>query len=171
MHASELFNEVKTWLEAEKIKFSIDEEDCEFITRMNIDNGLVGVRLTCEESPAILQAICAFPIKVPKDRVAAAGLFLHGLNARLRMGAFHFDAQERIVQFRVGMPIRINAELPAQFTEAFALALSTVDGAIPPLCLFLCSSKKAKKLVSELSPGKTAGDENLPSPKNRLELN
>ena len=171
MNRIELFEEVKSWLEDEKLMFAADEEDRDFCVRMHIENGLVMVRLVCEESPAMLQAVCTFPVKVPKDKAAAAGLFLHSLNSQLRMGAFHLDPKGRLVQFRLAMPIRQDPELHPQFAEAFGVALSTVDDAFHPLCLFLCASKKAQKTVAKHSPAKETVEEGPQLPKNRLEFN
>jgi len=171
MNRTELFEEVKCWLEGEKLMFAPDEEDRDFCVRMHIENGLVMVRLVCEESPAMLQAVCTFPVKVPKDKTAATGLFLHSLNSQLRMGAFHLDPKGRLVQFRLAMPIRQDSELNPQFAEAFGVALSTVDDAFHPLCLFLCASKKAQKTVAKHSPAKEAVEEEPQLPRNRLEFN
>ena len=128
MNRSELFAEVKSWLEAEKLSFVADEEDRDFCFRMQVENGLVSVHLACEETPSMLQTLCTIPVRVPKAKTNAAGLFLHSINAHLRIGAFHLDEKERLVQFRLAMPIRCESELQPQFAEAVGLALCTVAG-------------------------------------------
>ena len=46
---------------------------------MNLDLGLIPIRLLCEESPAMLQVVCSIPVKVPKEKITSTGLVLHRL--------------------------------------------------------------------------------------------
>ena len=85
MNRTELFNEVKSWLEAVEISFLADDEE-PFRFRVNADNGLFDVRLQCEEDPAMLQVSCPLPVRVPPEKVPAVALLLHKVNAiRLRI--------------------------------------------------------------------------------------
>src|SRR6266566_2567885 len=99
MNRSELFNETKAWLETEQLAFNANEDEACFQVRMNVDAGLVQMRLICEEAPAAMQVICGFPMKVPKEKLSEAALLLHNLNLRLRIGAFYLVAEERLITF------------------------------------------------------------------------
>jgi len=151
MNRSKLFEEVKSWLEAEQLVFIADVEESNFQVRMNLEPALVQVRLLCEESPATLQVMTALPVKVPKEKITAAGLLLHNLNQRLRIGAFQFLVEERLVTFRVAFPIRSECDLPKQFGEAFGTALSTMDDHLQPLALFCCSTDQAQAAIAKLT--------------------
>jgi hypothetical protein len=152
MHRQELFNEVKTWLKDEKLAFSADPDDATFDGQMNTESGLVEVRMVCEESPAILQVVCALPLRVPQAKTAEAALFLHNVNACLRIGSFHLIPDQRLIVFRLTMPVRPEADLPGQFREAFGTALGTWDDYLPPLALLLCSTGAAQKALAKLAP-------------------
>jgi hypothetical protein len=69
---------------------------------------------------------------VPICRRAATALFLHNLNACLRIGAFYLNPELRLIVYRLTMPVRPEAELGHQFGEAFATALGTWDDYLPP---------------------------------------
>ena len=116
MNRTELFNEVKSWLEAGKISFASDEEKT-FRFRINADNGLLEVHLLCEAEPAMLQACCPVPVRIPKEKVAETGLLLHKINTQLRIGAFEFYVADRVVNFHLSMPIHFNGELSEQFSQ------------------------------------------------------
>ena len=171
MNRTELFNEVKSWLEAEQLAFTANEDEANFSARMNIDSSLVQVRLLCEESPATLQVICAVPLKVPKDKIAAAGLLLHNLNLRLRIGAFQLISEERLITFRLTLPIRPETDLRKQFGEAFGTALCTMDDNLPPLALFVCSTEQAQSALAKLTPGQECLGAATRQPSGRLEFN
>ena len=119
---------------------------------MTTTNGLVQVTLHCEESPAILQVVCAVPLKVPKEKTAETALFLHNLNACLRIGTFYLNPEQRRIVYRLTMPIRPEAELGRQFGEAFGTSLSTWDDYLPALALQLCSTEAAQKLHAKFAP-------------------
>jgi hypothetical protein len=172
MERQELFNEVKSWLEAEKIEFSADPENATFEGWMTTANGVVQVRLHCEESPAIVQVVCALPLKVPMEKTAETALFLHNLNACLRIGSFCLAPEQRMIVFRLTMPVRSEAELGHQFGEAFGTALGTWDEHLPPLALLLCSTKAAQKALARFSPEVDAVATAPKLPKSRrMELN
>ena len=146
-------------------------EEANFQMRINIDNALVQVRLVCEESPAALQVICALPVKVPKDKTTSAALMLHNINQRLRIGAFQLLTEERIISFRLPVPIHPEADLSRQFGGAFGAALSTMDDYLPPLALHLCSTDQAQATVAKLLPDEPAASAEPRIPRSRLELN
>lgn len=171
MNRSKLFEEVKSWLEAEKLAFLADAEAANFQVRMNLENGLVQVRIVCEKSPATLQVITALPVKVPKDKMTAAGLLLHNLNLRLRIGAFQLLIEERLITFRLTFPIRSECDLPKQFGEAFGTALSTMDDHLQALALFCCFTDEAQGAVAKLTPVDSGLASNSRLPAGRLELN
>ena len=171
MNRIELFNEVQCWLETEELYFMVSEEGTDFQVRMNIDTGLVQVRLLCEESPAMLQVICTLPVKVPKERTAVVALMLHNLNLRLRIGAFHLVMEDRLVTFRLAIPIRHDLDLRKQFREAFSTTLGTMDEHLRPLSLSLCSTAEAQAMVAKLTPHDESGITHLRLAGGRLELN
>ena len=109
---------------------------------------------------------------VPICRRAATALFLHNLNACLRIGAFYLNPELRMIVFRLTMPVRPEADLCSQFGEAFATALGTWDDYLPPLALLLCSTEAAQKALAKFAP-ETDPDTTTPRlPKSRrLELN
>jgi hypothetical protein len=171
MNCSELFAAVRSWLEAGKLCFDADEAGFDFSVGMHLDNGMVYVRLLCEESPAMLQVTSTFPVRVPERKLNSTGLLLHNLNARLRMGAFRLNQDDRLLHFHLTMPIRPEADLAAQFNQAFFVSLSTMDDAFLPLALFCCSTAKSREAVAELSPRNEVPDSAVPLPMNRLEFN
>lgn len=171
MNCTELFNEVRSWLEAEKLGFQTNEERVSFQLRMNLDHGLIPVRLVCEESPTMLQVVCSLPVKVPEEKMPSTGLVLHQLNARLRMGAFHLDAEDGIVSFRLAQPIHPESDLGKQFCGAFGTALSTVDDNLQPLAYYFCSTPKARAAIAQLSPGKKSSGVKEGVSTARFELN
>ncbi len=171
MNRSTLFDEVKSWLEAEQLAFIANDEEADFEVRMNLETGLFQIRLLCEESPATLQVMCALPVKVPKEKIPAAGLLLHNLNLRLRMGAFHLVQDERVVTFRLAFPIRTDSDLRNQFSEAFGIALSTMEDKLQPLALFLCSTEEARSVVAKLASAEESLGETSRLPLGRLKFN
>ena len=172
MKRDELFNEVKSWLEAEKLGFNPNPDDATFEGGMATTNGLVHVRLCCEESPAILQVVCAFPLKVPAEKAHEAAVFLHNLNASLRIGCFYFDPKPRTIIFRLTMPVRPEVDLGRQFGEAFGTSLGTWDDYLPPLALLLSSTEAAMKAFSKFAPEDDAETATPRLPKSRrMELN
>ena len=84
MNGHKLFNEVRSWLDAEKFSFSANVENTSIQLRLDLNHGLVPVRLLCEESPVILQVVCLLPVKAPRDKIFGTSLALLRLNARLR---------------------------------------------------------------------------------------
>jgi hypothetical protein len=175
MNRIDLFNEVKGWLEAEKLRFTSDADDTDFELRMNLDNGLIQVRIVCEEDPASLQIICTVPVKVPAEKFAEAALFLHNLNAALRIGSFQFQTESRIIIFRLPLPVHPEADLGRQIGAAFGTALNTMDNHLLSLALLVCSTDKARDGVARFQPAarkksvpkKPSG----PGPGHRFELN
>ena len=100
----------------------------------------------------MLQVVCSIPVKVPKEKISSTGLVLHRLNARLRVGSFQLDPEDGIVMFRLAQPINPESELNQQFNCAFGTALNTVDDNLPPLCLHVTSTPKARELLDRLNP-------------------
>ncbi len=119
----------------------------------------------------MLQVICAAPAKVPAEKLSEAGLVLHSLNARLRMGCFQFHAEERVIAFRLAMPIRPEAELAAQFHQALGAALTTMDEHIRTLGLLACSTQEAQQALADLSPAPELLGASPRLPGGRLEMN
>ena len=105
MNSTERFNEVRGWPENEKLTFLADDENTCIQLRVNLDHGLIPVRLLSEESPAMLQAVCSIPVKVPKVKISSIGLVLYRLEARLRVGSFQPDAEDGLVMFRLAQSI------------------------------------------------------------------
>ena len=171
MKNTELFNEVRGWLENEKLTFLADDENTCIQLRMNLDHGLIPVRLLCEESPAMLQVVCSIPVKVPKEKITSTGLVLHRLNARLRVGSFQLDPEDGLVMFRLAQPIHPESELNQQFNRAFGTALNTVDDNLPPLCLHVASTPKARELLDRLNPPTKKTATKSVAHKARFELN
>src|SRR5437899_6959936 len=134
MNRTELFTEVKGWLESAKFAF-VSEDDSVFRFRINADNGLFDVRVLCEDRPPMLQVCCPVPVRIPKDKVAQTGLLLHNINARLRIGAFQFHVDERVVDFRMTLPIQPEGELAEQFALAVGTTISTMDDDVHTLGL------------------------------------
>ncbi len=152
MNRIDLFNEVKGWLEAEKLRFTPDTDDTDFELRMNLESGLVPVRIICEEDPASLQIICTVPVKVPAEKFAEAALYLHNLNAALRIGSFQFQTDSRMISFRLPLPIHPEADLGRQIGAGFGTALNTMDDHLPSLALVLCNTDKARDGVARFQP-------------------
>lgn len=171
MNCIELFNEVRSWLEAEKFSFLADDEHTCFQLRMNLDHGLVPVRLLCEELPTMLQVICTLPVKVPKGKISGTGLMLHQLNGRLRMGAFYLAAEDGIVSFRLAQPIHSDSDLQKQFCGALGTTINTMDDNLQPLAFYCCSTPNARAAIAQLSPGKKSSGAKLGAPNARFELN
>ncbi len=151
MKCEDLFNEVKNWLETERIDFSADSENATLEGWMTAANGMVQVSLRCEESPVILQVVCGFPLRVPKEKIADTALFLHNLNASLRIGSFCLNPELRMIVFRLTVSVRPEADLRHQFCETFATALGTCDDYLSPLALLLSSTTAAQKLVAKFA--------------------
>ena len=109
---------------------------------------------------------------MPKENTDEVALFLHNLNAYLRMGSFNLIPEQRLVVFRLTMPIRPEAELPRQFGDALGTALGTWDEHLPHLALLVCATDKAQKALAKFAP-ETDSDTTTPRlPKSRrLELN
>ena len=170
MNRQELFNEVKSWLEAEKLAFTADDE-ATFRLQINADNCLFQVRLQCEDEPPLLQVICTLPMKVPPEKVSEAGLVVHNINVGLRLGGFQFHVAERVVTFRMALPICTEADLVGQFAQSMGAALSTADAQVRTLGLLACSGEEAQQALAKLSPTPDAGEVNLRRAGGRLELN
>lgn len=170
MNRTELFSEVKSWLEAGKISF-VSHDETTFRFRINADNGLFDVRLFCEEAPAMLQVCCPVPVRVAKAQVAGASLLVHNLNTCLRIGAFQFLVEERVVEFRLTMPIRPGDQLAEQFCQAVGTTVTTMDEHVRTLGLLACTTPQAQKAVAKLSPKTEAGTANSAAKVGRFELN
>lgn len=151
MNRTELFNEVKGWLEAERLAHDANEDAARVQLCMSLETGLVEIHIICEESPSMLQVIGVLPVKVPKDKMTAAGLLLNHLNLRLRIGAFQFIQEERIIMFRLSFLIRSERILGKQFGEAIGTALGTVDEHHLTLALFCCSTDQAQTELGKLN--------------------
>ena len=173
MNRMDLFNEVKGWLEAGKLRFTAYLEDTDFELRMNLDNCLIQVRIICEEDPASLQIIGTLPVKVPAEKFAEAALFLHNLNATLRIGSFQLQTESRIIAFRLPLPVHPEADLAEQFGAAVSMTLNTMNDHLPSLALVLCSTAKAREGVARFQPAaKTKPARKMPAgPSPRFELN
>ena len=170
MNRSELFNEVKSWLESGKITFMADDEET-FRFRVNGDNGLYDIRILCEEAPALLQITCPVTVRIPAEKVSATGLALHNINTHLRIGAFHFHVEERVVDFRLTMPIRSESPLAEQFGQTVGTTVTTMDEHIRCLGLLACATAESEQAVARLTPHPDAAGENSRFPNRRLELN
>jgi hypothetical protein len=170
MNRSELVNEVKNWLESGEIAFTADDEAI-FRFRVNADNGLFDVRLLCEDEPTMLQVYCPVPVRIPTEKVSETGLLLHNINTRLRVGAFQLHVEERIVEFRLIMPIRPDGELAEQFGQTVGTTLTTMDEYVRTLGLLACATPESQREVAKLSPSAEAAGSNARLPSGRLELN
>ena len=153
MNGHKLFNEVRSWLAAEKFSFSANVENTSIQLRLDLNHGLVPVRLLCEESPVILQVVCSLPVKAPREKIFGTSLALLRLNARLRLGAFHLDTEDGLIMFRLSQPIQPDSDLRKQIREAFDTARNTMDANFLPLTLFCCSTTNARKGASKLNLG------------------
>jgi hypothetical protein len=151
MNRTELFTEVKSWLEAGKISFVSDDEST-FRFRISADNGLFDIRVLCEEEPAMLQMCCPVPVRIPKEKVCETALLLQNINTRLRMGAFQLHVEERVVEFRLTMPIRTDGELAEQFSQTVGTTVTTMDDHIRALGLLVCATPDTQKALASLSP-------------------
>lgn len=170
MNRSELFNEVKSWLESGEITFVAPDEES-FRFRVNGDHGLFDVRLLCEDEPALLQVTCPLPVRIPAEKVSETGLVLHNINTRLRIGAFHFHVEERVVDFRLTMLIRTEAPLAEQFGQTVGTTVTTMDEHIRCLGLLACATREAEQAVAKLLPHADAAGETTRFTNRRLELN
>jgi hypothetical protein len=171
MNCTELFNEVKSWLEAEKILFVSDDEVM-FRFRISADNGLFDIRVLCEEEPAVLQVCCPLTVRVPKEKVCEAGLILHNINTRLRMGSFQFHVEERVVEFRLTMPIRMDGELADQFSQTVGTTVTAMDEHLRSLGLLACATPEAQKALESFKPSpENQSAEPSPPSRSRFELN
>lgn len=170
MNRTELFSEVKSWLEAGKFSFASEDESV-FRFRINADNGLFDVRVLCEDKPPMLQVCCPVPVRIPKEKVAQTGLLLHNINSRLRIGAFQFHVDERVVDFRMVVPIHPEGELAEQFASAVGTTISTMDDHVRTLGLLACATPEAQKAVTKLSPAAQVGDATSRPHAGRFELN
>ncbi|MEI7808704.1 MAG: YbjN domain-containing protein [Verrucomicrobiota bacterium] len=153
MNDLKLFTEVRSWLDAEKFSFSANVENTSIQLCLDLNHGLIPVRLLCEESPVILQVVCSLPVKAPREKIFGTSLALLRLNARLRMGAFHLDTEDGLVMFRLSQPIQPDSDLRKQIREAFDTARNTLDANFLPLILLFCSTPNARKGVSKLNLG------------------
>jgi len=170
MNRTELFNEVKSWLEAGKITF-VSTDESMFRLHINADNGLFDLRLLCEEEPAMLQVCCPIQVRIPEQKVAEASLLLHNLNTCLRIGAFQFHVEDRVLEFRLTMPIQPDGELAKQFGQTLGTVISTMDEHIRTLGLLACSMPEAQKAVAKLTPRRQTGDTGKCLQEKRFELN
>jgi hypothetical protein len=171
MNTHDLFNEVHSWLEAEKLAFFADDEDADFQLRMNLEHGLVPVRLMCEESPTLLQMACTLPVKVSKAKLPGISLMLHHLNARLRMGSFQLVAEDSLIMYRLSQAIHPDSDLTGQFNGAFGTALHALDDNFQSLALYLCSTPLARKEMAKSEPVAKSADSKSAGPGPRFELN
>jgi hypothetical protein len=153
MNGHKLFNEVRSWLDAEEFSFSANVENTSIQLRLDLDHGLVPVRLLCEEAPIILQVVCSLPVKAPREKIFGTSLALLRLNARLRLGAFHLDTEDGLIMFRLSQPIQPDSDLSKQIRDAFYTACNTMDANFLPLTLFCCSTTNAQKGVAKLNLG------------------
>jgi len=170
MNRSELYTEVKNWLEAGKISFQTDDEES-FRFRVNGDDGLFEIRLLCEDEPALLQAFCPLPVRISPERVSETGLLLHNINARLRIGNFRLQIEARVVEFRLTMPIRPEAGLAEQLEQTVGTVVSTMDDYVRPLGLLACNTPESQAALAKLSPNLEATGVSPRLPSGRLELN
>ena len=170
MNRTELFNEVKSWLEASKISFVSDDEST-FRFRVNADNGLFELRLLCEDEPATLQVCCPVQVRIPEQKIDETSLFLHNLNTRLRVGAFQFHVEDRVVEFRLTMPIQPEGNLTEQFGQTVGTAVSTMDEHIRTLGLLACATAEVQIALTKLTPMRQAGQANSCHKEKRFELN
>lgn len=170
MNSLELLQELKQWLEAEKLAFNAADEDC-LRVQMNGDHGLFSLRLQCEAEPLMLHAICPVGVRVVPEQISVAGLVLHQINAGLRMGAFHFHVEERVIAYRLAMPIRPAAELAEQFGQVLGTTLSTLDEHIRTLSLLACNTTEVQQALTKLIPASAGNTSDRRLTSGRLELN
>jgi hypothetical protein len=137
MTKSELIAAVREWLSAQQIALESDDEG-NFTGSMSGRHGLWQLRLICEDQPLLLHVICHHPLRLPENRLAAAGQLLHLLNSRLRLGAYNIGSDNEPI-FRVTLAINT----PEDIALPFAIAHSTFDAALLPLARFLASDASA----------------------------
>lgn len=170
MDCQELFNEVKSWLEAEEYEFQVEDENS-FHLPINTKNGLLRVRLKCEEEPLLLVVSCPIPVRVPKEKLAEAGLMLHTLNDALRYGTFHLYAKPQVMAYRLPMMIRPDSDLAEQFSRTVSTAAGTMNAHIRSLTLLACSTTAARKALAKLKPKPECSAAVSRHSRGRVELN
>jgi hypothetical protein len=89
----------------------------------------------------------------------------------LRIGAFHLYVEGRVIEFRLTMPIRTEADLPEQFNQAVATTLSTMDDHVRTLGLLACDTPEARQAIAKLSPATQAAGVITRLSNERFELN
>lgn len=171
MKRDELFKQFQAWLESEKLNFQADPEDHDFQIPMNLDNGSMNMRVICEESPDLLQLLCSFPIKVPREKLQEIEHVLHRINARLRIGAFCLVAKQDVISYRIAIPLPEGADLPGQFSQAIVTALGTVDVHLRLLAFVVSGTKEVREMATELTSDTPANETPHEQPTPRFELN
>ena len=104
----------------------------------------------------MLQIICRLPVRVPEARLPEAALFLHRINQGHRIGCFCLNPKERIVAFRLAVPLRDEVSIESQIGEAVRMAMGLFDGSFPLLCVFLFDNEATRRRLDELMPDATA---------------
>lgn len=170
MNRTELFNEVKNWLEAGKISFVANDEFM-FRFRINADNGLFDLCLLCEEEPATLRVCCPIQVRIPEQKVGETSLLLHNLNTRLRIGAFQFHVEDRVIEFRLTMTIQPGGDLAEQFGHTVGTVISTMDEHVRTLGLLACVLPEVQEAVAKLTPRRQTSDVGKCLQEKRFELN
>jgi hypothetical protein len=153
MTQNELLDLLEKWAAAQDLHAVADHEtsSVRFHFRGNTGEWLcTGI---CEEGPLVVQALCRLPVRVPAERRPEAGLVLHRLNARIRIGSYSLDAQDGEVTFRVPMPIWPEAPIEDQIKVAFATACATVDHHLGLLCLCFFDQADVRQKRDAIQPG------------------
>jgi len=172
MTSQELFEQTKSWLEQEKLRFHpVDETSLHFA--FNGDNALLRLRVECEDQPLLLVVTTALQLRVPDEKLPEVALVLHELNSQLRFGAFQLQSNNEVVVFRLPVHIRPEADLPEQIGPAIYSAARTLDEKAHALSLLIASTAATRKTLNQMKPktkpSKEATESRLPG--NRLELN
>lgn len=120
----------------------------------------------------MLHVICRLPVRVPEEKLVEAAMLLHRINRSLRIGSFSVSSEERTVTFRLAMPLRTEAPIESQISEAFHGAMGLFDERFALLCAFLCDDETTRRRLDELMPDVTAASSpGLNSRGTRPELN
>jgi len=137
------------WLKAQDLEPLVGDNN--ICIRLQAEIGNWQCRIVVEDShpplgnPAAIHFISRMPIRIPKSRVADTTIMLHSLSRYMTFGTLSLDTQDRIVFYRITLPLDAQSTIEKTFEFALRQSIFYMEEHVGFLCFFCFNSEFNQK--------------------------
>ena len=154
MTHDELFTKVQEWATGEEVRFELSKNGKILRAWFTGEHGHFPVHLQCADDPLSVTFTAELPVRVAPGQHRLAALLVVETNLNLRLGAFHFEAKESRLFFRVSIEIHLPSHegegLSERIRFGFALAAAMLDNEFISLCAVATATPEVTRELAAL---------------------